>query len=93
MIVTPDTPLVQLGSLDYGKRPLHTQQTEETERHLYVWAMSNYWETNFKATLGGFYEFRYFIDWSKAVGTSEEAIGRCRAMSSGAAVWRVRADS
>lgn len=93
MIATPDTPLVQLGSLDHGKRLLHTQQTEGTERHLYVWAMSNYWETNFKATLGGFYEFRLFIDWSKDVGTAEEAIGRCRAMSSGAAVWRVRADS
>lgn len=93
MIAAPDTPLVQLGSLEYGKRLLHTQQNEETERHLYVWAMSNYWETNFKATLGGFYEFRYFIEWSKDVGSAEEAIGRCRALSAGAAVWRTQADS
>ncbi|WP_212979528.1 glycoside hydrolase family 38 N-terminal domain-containing protein [Paenibacillus azoreducens] len=90
-IATPDTPLVQLGSLEYGKRLLHTQQNEETERDLYVWAMSNYWETNFKATLGGFYEFRYSIEWSGDVRTAEQAIGQCRALSSGFTVWRIQA--
>ncbi|MDR0267683.1 hypothetical protein [Paenibacillus sp.] len=93
MIATPDTPLVQLGSLEYGKRLLHTQQSEETERHLYVWAMSNYWETNFKATLGGFYEFRYFVKWSEDISSAEQAIGQCRAMSSGFTVWRIQAES
>lgn len=29
--------------------------------------MNNYWETNFKATLGGFYEFRYYIAWGMSL--------------------------
>ncbi|GIP28668.1 hypothetical protein J23TS9_37980 [Paenibacillus sp. J23TS9] len=89
MVATPDTPLIQLGSLEYGKRLLHTQQGEETERHLYVWAMSNYWETNFKATLGGFYEFRYVVQWSEGIRTAQQAIGQCQATSSGFTVWRM----
>lgn len=93
MIATPDTPLIQLGSLEYGKRLIHTQQGEETERQMYAWAMSNYWETNFKATLGGFYEFRYFVEWSKDFTTVEQAIGQCQAMSTGFTVWRSKADA
>lgn len=93
MIATPDTPLMQLGSLDFGKRLIHTQQGEETESQLYAWAMSNYWETNFKATLGGFYEFRYSIECSKDIRSVEQAIGHCQAMSSGFTTWRIKADS
>lgn len=93
MIAAPDTPLVQLGSLEHGKRLIHTQQSERTERQLYVWAMSNYWETNFKATLGGFYEFHYFIEWSKDILSAEQAVGQCRAMSSGLTVWRIQGES
>ncbi|MDQ6417955.1 glycoside hydrolase [Paenibacillus sp. LHD-117] len=93
MIATPDTPLVQLGTLEYGKRLLHTQQSDETDRQLYVWAMSNYWETNFKATLGGFYEFRYCVQSAEDIQAVEPAIGQCRAMSSGLTVWRIKADS
>ncbi|WP_237392005.1 glycoside hydrolase [Paenibacillus dendrobii] len=94
MVAAPDTPLVQLGPLEYGQRMLHSQQKPgaETTRPLYIWAMSNYWETNFKATLGGFYEFRYVIEWNKDIHTPEQAIGQCRAMSSGFAVWRIEPD-
>ncbi|NYE03491.1 hypothetical protein F4694_000210 [Bacillus niacini] len=93
MIAAPDTPLIQLGSLEYGKRLLHTQQSEETERQMYAWVMSNYWETNFKATLGGFYEFSYFVAWSKDYTTVEQAIGQCKVMSTGFTVWRIKADA
>lgn len=57
-----DTPMVQLGPLEYGQRLLHTQQPESLKPSPYAWLMTNYWETNFKATLGGFYEFRYALD-------------------------------
>ncbi|NGP45949.1 glycoside hydrolase [Bacillaceae bacterium SIJ1] len=92
MIATPDTPLVQLGSLERGTRLLHTQQKDDTERHVYSWAMSNYWETNFKATLGGFYEFRYLVDTNSTMNDAQQAIGHCQTMSSGLTVWRMNAE-
>ncbi|WP_175406361.1 glycoside hydrolase family 38 C-terminal domain-containing protein [Bacillus sp. FJAT-27264] len=61
MLATPDTPLIQLGSLDYGTRQVHTQQQPDASPETYAWLMTNYWETNFKATLGGFYEFQYYV--------------------------------
>lgn len=91
-LATPDTPLLQLGTLDYGKRLLHTQQPQELKPELYIWAMTNYWETNFKATLGGFYEFRYGVEWSGNVTSAAEAIGHCHTMSAGLTVWRIGED-
>ncbi|WP_413371972.1 glycoside hydrolase [Paenibacillus taichungensis] len=61
LLAVPDTPLVQWGTLDYETRKVHTQQTPDAQPEAYAWLMTNYWETNFKATLGGFYEFQYHI--------------------------------
>ncbi|MDN8587383.1 glycoside hydrolase family 38 C-terminal domain-containing protein [Paenibacillus sp. 11B] len=61
LLAVPDTPLVQWGTLDYGPRKVHTQQASDAQPEAYAWLMTNYWETNFKATLGGFYEFQYHI--------------------------------
>ncbi|WP_426250822.1 glycoside hydrolase [Paenibacillus pabuli] len=61
LLAVPDTPLVQWGTLDYGTRKVHTQQAPDAQPEAYAWLMTNYWETNFKATLGGFYEFQYHI--------------------------------
>lgn len=57
-----DTPLLQLGSLEHQPRKLHTMQSEDSLPSTYAWILTNYWETNFKATLGGFYEFRYAVE-------------------------------
>ncbi|WP_256256445.1 glycoside hydrolase [Paenibacillus sp. BC26] len=91
-LATPDTPLLQLGTLEYGKRLLHTQQTEDIKPMLYIWAMTNYWETNFKATLGGFYEFRYSLAWSDSITSAAEAIGQCHTMGAGLTAWRIGED-
>lgn len=61
LVATPDTPLIQWGDLDYGRRLVHTQQAPDAKPETYAWLMTNYWETNFKATLGGFYEFMYHV--------------------------------
>jgi len=73
MLATPDTPLIQLGTLDYGTRQLHTQQQPDERPETYAWLMTNYWETNFKATLGGFYEFQYYVAAGNKIAPTELA--------------------
>ncbi len=89
-VAMPDTPLVQIGSLEYGERLL-SGDPELTNRsmRLYSWVMSNYWETNFKASLEGFYEFKYRIAWGTECCTVQQAIETCRIMNLGTPVIRI----
>lgn len=89
VIAMPDTPLIQLGSLEHGYRLLNgDEKLLQEPAHLYSWAMNNYWETNFTATLGGFYEFRYLITWGEKFNTPELALDTCRGMNAGILTWR-----
>jgi hypothetical protein len=66
-ITTADANLIQLGSLEYQPRLLMGMEALSAEpAHLYSWLMTNYWETNFEASLGGFYEFNFHLSWSSA---------------------------
>jgi hypothetical protein len=89
-VATPDAPLLQLGSLEYGVRKLmgHPSLAAEPMRP-YSWLMTNYWETNFEASLGGFHEFRYHLEWGKHLTAPAESIRRCRALNLGYRVFRV----
>ena len=51
---------------------------KHNREHVYSWVMNNFWETNFKASLGGAYEFSYTVtaDYGK---TPAEMLERCRA--------------
>jgi hypothetical protein len=90
-IAMPDTPLIQLGSLDHGFRLLSGDaKLQQDPGHLYSWAMNNYWETNFAATLGGFYEFRYLVVWGEQYHKPEAAMNACRSMNAGILAWRTR---
>lgn len=83
-IATPDSPLVHLGDLEYRERILageHESETNQTE--LYAWLMTNYWETNFAAGLGGFYEFRFAVSWSRDFTQPKIALDWCRRAFSG----------
>lgn len=89
-IGTPDTPLIQLGSLKHKPVRLHDEHDPiEDGQHIYSWMMNNYWETNFKATLGEFYEFDYKIAWGEAHNTSDKLIDKCRTMNAGFVTFRV----
>lgn len=68
-----DTPLVQLGTLEHGPRQLHTMQPADSRPSTYAWILTNYWETNFKATLGGFYEFRYAVERHRQLDPQQTA--------------------
>lgn len=57
-----DTPLVTLGSLDSQLVELSCENSHEKNKEiLYSWAMNNFWETNFKVDLSGFYELDYAL--------------------------------
>ena len=59
-----DGALVQLGNLSPGERALAgSERLKAMAPRSYAWLMTNYWETNFQAHLGGFHEFRFSIEW------------------------------
>jgi len=81
-VATPDSHLVQLGSLDPGPRYLAGAADLVGARPApYAWVMTNYWETNFAATLGGFYEFRYGVTWGPDLADPARALEACRIMN------------
>ncbi|QNK59563.1 glycoside hydrolase [Paenibacillus sp. PAMC21692] len=90
VIAMPDTPLVQVGKLDYEDRLL-SGHPELALRHpqLYTWLMSNYWETNFKASVEGFYEFGYRVAWGEALSDPDKALIRCEQLALGLIAFRV----
>ena len=54
------------GNLAADEITLANDQTAWKNQEIaYSWIMNNYWETNFKADLGGFYEFNYSIQYSE----------------------------
>ncbi|MCL6456666.1 MAG: glycoside hydrolase [Gorillibacterium sp.] len=87
----PDTPLLQTGSLEYGVRKLmgHPALSQD-KKLLYAWVLNNFWETNFKACVGGFYEFRYHLQWG-SYASPEAAIQACHQMNTEAVVFKVSA--
>ncbi len=51
--------------------------------------MNNGWDTNWRATLGGFYEFGYSLFYSSGQMGEREAIDICGAVNSGLVCIRI----
>jgi hypothetical protein len=61
-VAMPDANLVQLGPLAFGERLLAGDPRLEADpAHPYAWLSNNFWETNFDAETGGFFEFRFSV--------------------------------
>lgn len=89
-IAIPDSPLLQLGPLEHGKRLLHGHPDARNDNaRLYAWVLNNFWETNFEATVGGFHEFRFIVHWGPAITSPEEAFTQCLAMNTGVKTFRL----
>ena len=66
-LAVKDTPLLTFGSL--SARPIQLcdgQNSDFNRRPAFAWAMNNFWETNFKVNLGGFYEFDFILSSHEA---------------------------
>ena len=89
-VATPDSPLLQLGALEHGGRPLAGDpELTDDPAHPYGWLMTNYWETNFAAELGGFYEFRYSVMWGSELADETAALSACGDASGGILCYRL----
>ncbi|WP_088839152.1 glycoside hydrolase family 38 C-terminal domain-containing protein [Listeria sp. ILCC792] len=83
VLAVKDTPLLVLGNLEHHLIELSGQsETTNNGEPLYVWAMNNFWETNFKVDLAGFYEFRYTIA-TLETNEAAPAIETCKAYNQG----------
>jgi hypothetical protein len=81
-IASPDAPLLQLGALEHGPRLLMgAPELAARPLHPYGWLMTNYWETNFDASLGGFHEFRYRVEWGGHLANRTSALQCCHALN------------
>lgn len=60
VVAIKDTPLITLGTLESHLVDLCSAETATKNKEaVYSWPMNNFWETNFKVDLSGFYEFDY----------------------------------
>ena len=72
---TLDAPLVQIGKV----RLWNYSTSIEPGGPIYSWLTNNKWETNFRLTCGGRYEFRYVLQVSPRFSDAVEAMRACRA--------------
>lgn len=78
-----DTPLLTFGPLEAKPIRLCDGNNWELNRsETFAWAMNNYWETNFKVDLGGFYEFAFTLSTGESEPI-EQAMARCEAHNQG----------
>ncbi|MCA9783719.1 MAG: glycoside hydrolase [Candidatus Cloacimonetes bacterium] len=84
----PDSPLLQTGPLEYGERRLHDPAAPTPPTELHAWLMSNYWETNFNADLGGFHGFRFVLGWGAGLTTPVQAQQELRKLDQELAMLR-----
>ncbi|SHO53081.1 glycoside hydrolase family 38 N-terminal domain-containing protein [Anaerocolumna xylanovorans] len=83
IISTKDAPLISFGKREAAPIRLCDGKNTELNRSTpYSWIMNNFWETNFKADLGGFYEFTYTVITGKQE-SPRQAMEYCKAVNEG----------
>lgn len=83
LIAVKDAPLICFG--ERKAKPIELCDTKNSKLNKavpYSWLMNNFWETNFKADLGGFYEFTYSLITSDHKDIKEQ-IETCRSINEG----------
>ncbi|MBR3872792.1 MAG: hypothetical protein IKJ26_01355 [Clostridia bacterium] len=61
MVELTDAPMISMGTLLPHDIRLAGDPAQTNTDAVYSWVMNNFWETNFKASLGGFYQFHYAL--------------------------------
>ena len=83
-VATWDAHLMHCGDLAHRQRKLMGDATlPATPGEVYAWLMTNYWETNFAAELGGFYCFRFSVGWGPEFVDPKAALRWCSQTTEG----------
>ncbi len=69
-LTAPDSPLFMFGGINAGKWLTHI----ELNGRVFAYLMNNYWNTNYKASQGGDFSFRFFLFSSREKGGVLEAL-------------------
>ncbi len=85
IVAIKDTPLITLGNLDHHLIELCDQNTHYKNKEVvYSWVMNNnFWETNFKVDLSGFYEFEYQLYMATDIESEQQAMLKCQELNEG----------
>jgi hypothetical protein len=83
-VATSDAHLMHCGDLAHRQRKLMGDPNlPATPDQVHAWLMTNYWETNFAAELGGFYCFRFSVGWGPEFVDPKTALNWCRQTTEG----------
>lgn len=90
-IAMPDSSLIYTSELKYenSKKLFSEKYTAAKDYELYSWTMNNIWETNFKASLGGFIEFNYYMNWCNDNKSVDSLIDSNKHMNTGFVNYRI----
>ena len=71
VIETPDVPLISMGTLLPHDIRLAGDPMQKNTDQVYSWVMNNFWETNFKVSLGGFHQYHYSLRLMDCAGPAD----------------------
>jgi hypothetical protein len=74
---TLDAPLVHIGGLKLWR---YTTSIEPTGP-VYSWLTNNKWDTNFRMSCGGAYDFRYLVQAGREFSDATRGVAQCRDLS------------
>lgn len=80
-VASPDVPLVWMGTLRTHPIRLMGEGAPNADE-VYSWVMNNFWETNFRVDLGGFYQFHYSLEMLETTDV-DAAFERTESLSEG----------
>lgn len=84
LVAIKDTPLITLGDLEHHLIELCGEKTVAKNQELvYSWVMNNFWETNFKVDLSGFYEFDYQLYATNELTNEAQMLEKCQELNEG----------
>lgn len=85
ILACKDAPLVSMGTLE--SHPIRLMgEGDRNQDALYSWVMNNFWETNFRASLGGFYQFRYTMQLTNTTDAAK-VMAEAEAINEGAVTF------